>query len=272
MPAYRVEIPESARHMSIGGTNGVIVFAADATDAKAVAKAMHPNDPAAMWTAATATEIVEDTDYADFDLHIVIQDSTPVIDLEVVPSGSSAVSTVVTAGGTGYSVNDILTVAGGTFTRAATWRVLTLSTTAVATVELVDPGVYSVVPTGALATTVAPAGGTGCTLTVTFGAATFGNLLAAAVGDLNAESIIAGAALDMGDGSAPKLTIASAGDGLGDRTVTVDVRRVNGADKTPIASLTGAVTDNGVAGAALSVVFDATPVAAIPVRAYKIVE
>jgi len=273
MPAYRVEIPESARHMSIGGANGVIVFAADATDAKAAAKAIHPNDPAAMWTAATATEIVEDTDYADFDLHIVIQDSDPVVDIAVQSDGALGVSAaVVSGGGTGYTVNDVVTVTGGTATRAATLRILTVNTGVALTAEVIDPGVYSVMPSNPVAVT--GDGNDDATFTLTAAANNFSSLLAAAVGSLNAESIIAGAALDMGDGSAPKLTIAdgAGGDDLGDKVVTVEIRRVNGDDKTAIPSLVGTVTDEGAATDVLSVTFDATPIAANPIRAYKIVE
>lgn len=78
-------------------------------------------------------------------------------------------SGAVNAGGSGYAVEDVLTVVGGTGT-AATFRVAQVSSGAVTDVELLDPGLYSTLPaaTGA-ATTVAPAGGSGCTLDLTFG-------------------------------------------------------------------------------------------------------
>ena len=76
---------------------------------------------------------------------------------------------VVAAGGTGYSVGDILTVSGGTpSTVACTAQVLTLSGSAVATVKIRQSGAYSANPSTPAATTVVPAGGTGCTLTLTF--------------------------------------------------------------------------------------------------------
>jgi hypothetical protein len=71
----------------------------------------------------------------------------------------------VAAGGSGYAVGDILTLVQ-TGASGATFKVLTLSTTAVATVEMVTAGTgYWVANT--LATTVAPAGGTDCTLSIT---------------------------------------------------------------------------------------------------------
>lgn len=80
-----------------------------------------------------------------------------------------ATTATVTAGGTGYSVNDTLTLVGGlTGDTAATYNVDTLSGSAVATVSLVTAGHYAVPPTTPVATTVAPAGGSGCTLTPTF--------------------------------------------------------------------------------------------------------
>jgi hypothetical protein len=75
-------------------------------------------------------------------------------------------SAVVTAGGSGYSVNDVLTVTYGGQT--ATFTVATLSTTAVATVTPLTRGTFTATTTGAKTTTVAPAGGTGATLTITY--------------------------------------------------------------------------------------------------------
>ena len=75
-------------------------------------------------------------------------------------------SAVATAGGSGYSVNDVLTVtyAGQT----ATFTVATLSGDAVATVTPLARGTFTATTTGAKTTTVAPAGGTGATLTITY--------------------------------------------------------------------------------------------------------
>ena len=106
---------------------------------------------------------------------------TVVVSAPGLPGGVSAVlgavtmqalSAQVAAGGTGYSVNDVLTVVGGTGT-AATFRVATLSGSAVATVELVPGGggIYTALAaTNPRTTTAVPSSGrSGATLTVTYG-------------------------------------------------------------------------------------------------------
>jgi hypothetical protein len=70
----------------------------------------------------------------------------------------------VSAGGTGYTVGDTLTVVGGTGT-AATFTVATLSGSAVATVTAANAGSYSVVPTNPVSTTGGT--GSGCTINIT---------------------------------------------------------------------------------------------------------
>lgn len=80
---------------------------------------------------------------------------------------SAAQSAVVAAGGTGYTVNDTLTVSGGTFGHAATFRVVTAPAGVVGTVALIDPGDYAATPSNPASTTGGT--GTGCTLTVTYG-------------------------------------------------------------------------------------------------------
>lgn len=80
---------------------------------------------------------------------------------------AAAESAVVDAGGTGYSVDDVLTLQGGTFGTAATFTVTAIGDSdAVETVELTTVGDYTVVPGNPVSTSVAPAGGSGCTLTV----------------------------------------------------------------------------------------------------------
>jgi len=90
--------------------------------------------------------------------------------------GAQAGDQIVTAiavanGGANYAIDDLLTVVGGTFGEAAVARVLTLSGSAVATVEILDVGTYDptlAVPTNPVATTT-NGSGTGATLNLTFG-------------------------------------------------------------------------------------------------------
>lgn len=76
-------------------------------------------------------------------------------------------SATVAAGGTGYAVNDVLTVSGGTFAIAATVRVLTAPGGVVGTVAVVNQGDYTTAPANPASTT--GGSGTGCTLNLTFG-------------------------------------------------------------------------------------------------------
>jgi hypothetical protein len=80
-------------------------------------------------------------------------------------------SAVIVTGGTGYAVDDIVTIVGGTFTVAAQFKVLTVSGTgAVLTMSLSNSGNYTVFPTNPVSTTDSGAG-TGLTLTLTTGSA-----------------------------------------------------------------------------------------------------
>jgi hypothetical protein len=72
------------------------------------------------------------------------------------------------SGGTGYAVGDIIIQTGGTFIRPAVWKVATVSTGVIATVSLVDAGIYIAAPSGANAVT----GGTGSGATLVCTAAT----------------------------------------------------------------------------------------------------
>jgi hypothetical protein len=73
------------------------------------------------------------------------------------------------AGGTGYAVNDVLTLVGGTFDQAATFRVSSVSGGVVTGIVRKQGGTYTVKPgTTGIATTVVPAGGSGCTLNLTY--------------------------------------------------------------------------------------------------------
>lgn len=77
-----------------------------------------------------------------------------------------ALSATVQAGGTGYAVNDILTVVGGTFTTAGQFKVTAVSGGVVTTVTLQTKGSYQIIPANPVTTT--GGGGTGCTLNVTW--------------------------------------------------------------------------------------------------------
>jgi hypothetical protein len=79
----------------------------------------------------------------------------------------SSITAALNGGGTGYAAGDVGTVSGGTFTRQATYRVLTESAGVVTAVQIVDYGEYTVNPGVAAATAAVPAGGTGLTVDTT---------------------------------------------------------------------------------------------------------
>ncbi len=80
----------------------------------------------------------------------------------------SATAAVVSAGGSGYAVGDLITLAGGTFSRATVLRVATLNVTAVATVTVQNGGVYSVAPTNPVAQGSTTGTGINATFTMTY--------------------------------------------------------------------------------------------------------
>ena len=79
-------------------------------------------------------------------------------------TGITGLNATPTAGGTGYNINDLLTLAIGSGGIARVTAISSTGAVTAVTIESVGTG-YSV--TSGIATTVVPAGGTGCTLQVT---------------------------------------------------------------------------------------------------------
>lgn len=258
MPAYLVTLPEDHPGLSnILEGDSMVVFAADAADALAIADAQYDADSNLFSAVGTATEITAGADLDGWSIHIRIYDADPLIDVEVgvdTAAGLGANAVAIDGGGTGYTQGDILTVGGGTATRACTLRVTSVNTGVVDGIEVVDPGEYSALPSNPVSVT----GGTGgddATFNLTSnGGDDLTALLAQAVTLLNADAQIAGAAIDIGEGGVGSsdltFTVASGGGGddLGDKNMVVEVRK-NG---VALPSMVGAVTDGGAASAALS--------------------
>lgn len=78
----------------------------------------------------------------------------------------SCTAAVVNAGGSGYAVNDVLTVSGGTSTIAVELVVTGVSSGAVTTVRISQSGAYTSIPTNPVSVT--GGGGTGATFDLTF--------------------------------------------------------------------------------------------------------
>ena len=75
-------------------------------------------------------------------------------------------ASTISNGGTGYSLNDTLTIVGGTTGSAATFTVTSVSGGVVTGITRLNTSTYTVLPSSPSATTVSPAGGTGCTIAV----------------------------------------------------------------------------------------------------------
>jgi hypothetical protein len=74
----------------------------------------------------------------------------------------------IVAAGSNYAANDTGYVNGGTYSKQAKYKVITISGSGVATVQVLDCGVYSVAPSGTLTTTAITGSGTGFTLTASY--------------------------------------------------------------------------------------------------------
>lgn len=79
-----------------------------------------------------------------------------------------ALSAIVSAGGSNYAVGDTIYPTGGTASVGSAFTVATLSGSAVATVTMTVPGIYTVTPSNPAAQGSTSGSGTGCTLTITY--------------------------------------------------------------------------------------------------------
>ena len=108
--------------------------------------------------------------------------------------GSGTVlSQAITTGGTGYNVNDIITVLGGIYgTTPATYVVSTVSAGVVTGLTMTNAGAYTSLPTNPVSTSSSGAG-TGLTLTLTFGTGSggTGNYVVSASQTVSSESLYA---------------------------------------------------------------------------------
>lgn len=83
-----------------------------------------------------------------------------------ISGGIISINSAPTAGGTGYNVNDLLTITQGGASALARVTSINATTGAVLSVKLESNGTGATIGTGK-ATTVSPTGGTGCTLEIT---------------------------------------------------------------------------------------------------------
>ena len=263
MPAFLVELPLSGGKTLIGASDSFVVFALNAADARAAAANHVSGDSDALWNSAqtTVTEIIAGATLpANYELEINIANdgagagiALPAVYRARGGAGNLALASVAigAAAGLSYIDNELVTVDGGTFTRAAVVRCG--GTGAVTSVDLVDPGEYTVLPTlDEMTTTTSGPGNDALTLDgVAAEENSYEVLLGQMVTLLNGDPEIANAAVDMSEllAGTRLFTIASIADGIGDSTVLARLGAPHAGD---IPSLVGAIVDDGAAAAVLT--------------------
>lgn len=90
--AYLVKMDAEGGQTLVGGANGIIVYAADATDAKAVASAHYAGSPAAQWTGGSATLIAVGADLENWRFRVVIEGAA--VDCTVTGAAAATVDTI----------------------------------------------------------------------------------------------------------------------------------------------------------------------------------
>jgi hypothetical protein len=291
MPNYLVELPESATVSNMGdGTKTMVIFAADEAGARRAAQGRYDGDGNALWASgvATVTELVAGLDLID------AGDENWTAYVRVSGGAAQTVDPIIanvdgktrdfTSGNLGanrlhldgalndggvatYVIDDILTAVGGTFTRAATFRVITVATGVITAIELVDPGEYSVLPATMTANPVSGGGGTGALVDLTqFAVNSYEALLAQLVTELAAFADLT-PSLDLSEGAlgARLFTVATIGDGIGDAALEFEIRH-NGTAETVLVST---IVDEGIAAAVLTAAIPASPLAPPRIHVFK---
>lgn len=262
MPAFLVELLNTETgHYLPDGSNSMVVFALNAANARNLCAGQFEGDSAAVWAAATVTQIQAADDFSDsrWSFHVQIPATIPIA-VQANGGISGVVTVAINDDGSAYEVGDVLTLTGGTFSRVCTLRVTAEVANEITGIEIIDPGEYTV-NTGL--TGIASTGHTAdATFDVTYGTNQYMNFIAEMVGLLNADSQIAAASCSVqATAGAPILTAAAIADALGDLELTVEFRYGGVA----IPELLSTIVDEGIAAAVLTVLLDVTPATSVSV-------
>ena len=264
MAVYKVELETLDGGHRVNGHVGHIVVATDAAGAKEVAQSVDgmPND--GRWDESTPLllssthESSLETDRAEMSCVLnvsgaVAQTKEWNVSVKAGTADIAAIAVAIGTGGTGYSVNDVLTLVGGTFTHPCRLNVTSDSGGVIDGIEIIDPGVYSVFPADSVAVT--GGGGSSADFDMTTNVAGMAGLMSLVVNALVVNSEFTGAQYTPAD----DIMIISTGavDDLGDGTVGIVVNNIYGG---VIATHVGAITDEGATSANLSVVMGAESV------------
>lgn len=276
MPAFIVQYPARTGFPLPEGANSFVVFATNAANARAMAAGHFGGDANALMQSAdmTVTEIVvgataEDAGYTMAMRAVGAADGDGNVLVTANGSESLAIEghVIDNQGAATYVLDDILTVIGGTFARAATFRVVSLDTGTVDGVELADPGDYSVLPS-LVANAVSGGGGSGVLLDLVPAlAGSWAQLAGKMVTKINALTGHADADVDFSESEsgARLFTVASISDGFGDADMTFEVQK-NG---VALPQLVSTLVEGGIAAAVLTAAIPASPLAPARVTAFK---
>jgi hypothetical protein len=91
---YLVELPVASTGPTVDRVNALVMWAEDATDAKALAKAYRTGDSDAAWAAATVTQIVAGASYVGWRLRVVVANPTTLAVVGDVTVTGAAAATV----------------------------------------------------------------------------------------------------------------------------------------------------------------------------------
>jgi len=257
MAYFFVELPTGSLNATrFDGVGTYLVEAANATEAKNMCRAEHSGDFG--WEDATATQITGAfaADLLGWEYRVRVSLASggepDLVDVSgKVAAGQIGVTSITLgAGGTGYTVNDVLTVSGGTFTASARLKATTVAAGAVTAAVVIDPGLYTTLPTNPAAVTGGT--GTGATFNLT-GTSSLNNVVMCGVltKKLQDTAPIAGATFEP---ASNLLTVAAASDNLGDRTLRVETFPPGAKELMPSSPLVGTIVHQGAVGAALTVV------------------
>ena len=157
------------------GSGGVGTYTLNITNS-VIASRMNSTAVAAVVTASIATNVLTVTAVTSGVLYPgqTIQGAGVTVNTIINALGSGTVqSTSVAAGGTGYAVNDTVTIVGGTYTTAASYTVTAVSGSTVTALTQTNAGSYTSTPISPV-TTQTSGSGSGLSLNVTFGTGTGG--------------------------------------------------------------------------------------------------
>jgi hypothetical protein len=262
MPAFLVELPVDHPGFTLHeGANKMVVFADDAASALEACEAHFPGVES--WVlSASANEIVAGLTLNGYQFTVNISgaagQATEASFTALGGTGNIAVQSdpapIVSDGAATYMDDDIETLVGGTLTRAATVRVTDHTVGVVNTVEVVDPGEYTILPGPTSVVTTGNGDGNMELDIISSGDDAYEVFLGQMVTLLNSHADIVGAGVDMSEALLGTrlftFTTGSGGDDLGD--AFVEVRFGPAENKGDISGLKGTITSEGATTAVTS--------------------